>query len=1329
MALAKRIIASSITVLAFVAAFAFALCACPLGAYADEDKAATSADAGSVGSGLQGSWADWRPNPGDTIDVSKAYWNTTIHIEKAGVYRLVGQSENVRVLISAPQGQTITVKLADGLNIDPSITSNIGVRTAAIEIAENKGSTVKLVSEAGSSSYFGSYLLCPAIRKDGTQTKLVFETEDPANPGSIAANASYSSGSAGIGSVFVLSYIATGTTGNIEINSGRVVAKGGNGGAGIGGGCRGNAQNITINGGIVEAEGVDGGAGIGGGYGRNGKDITINGGDVFAISTDGNGAGIGGGEAETVLTSCLSRGENIRINGGNVTAQATGDKGAGIGSGGLGLAQGIYISGGTVNAESYGDGAGIGSGGGKESGVTDIYISGGDVTAVGGRYVDANNSAGIGGHFYQKNSKTSQMNIVISGGTVNATGEVGIGAIHGHDIVYNNPKTSITISGGTITAKGLGILQDVGYYNSNRGCTTTITGGSLNADRVVNPVDKWGNSVSKTIVAIEGAADGTRITGIDLSGASHADAPYGTNDVRTIDNEVYPWICSDNSVTSAVDSNGAIYTGKANVGFNGVLHAVPNVVFNANVSGGSNGSAYVRSYTTSLSNIVTPTGPDHWTIIGYGTTADPNAAAAKLVVNADGSLIRSVEGYTDDNGRWIHQMDSSGKVILYAWWHEPAYTIAFDANVPAMASTQVSGSMDTVTAKIGQSVVLQTCGFDLPGYKFTGWNTKADGTGGAYADASTVLNLSQDDGTTATLYAQWEPLSYDIVMKAENQEETISATFDESVELRWPSSSLSKSIIGWEGYGLGSFYADGSTVTNLCGLSQDGTLVNDEVALSAVVADDGTAYLTMTNDGEGVGLSDPLNQITLTDKDGTEFHPDWVTAGAGVYAIVSNASSHSGTTILPDGIYIVSIEGWDTRQATLDIQSGAGILSLEYFTVEVMADDHANAWIDGAGTTSLEHCLEGDVLEIGASIDEGYSFESWTAGGCAPQWQNDNPETANQTITLTGPVALQAHPAANVYQVNFDPNADDATGSMSAQDMVYGEPQNLFANGFSRDGYDFAGWTTTSSWEGTPYADGENVQNLATENGAVVTLYAQWEPHAYYVHFDPNGANTVDASAVLDQKFFRDIPQELLPCMFNLESFHFLGWNTEADGGGTQFADAATVSENLSDIDGGSVTLYAQWERDYYTVLFDANGGTGAMDPQKVEIGMGEPLDTCQFVREGYEFAGWNTAPDGSGADYQSGVALEEDLAAAGGQTTLYAQWNEELESGQVNPDDDPAKNSNLGVDGDSENSDSYSQKKLAETDDGMTGVFFALAMIAVAACVVAVGTWRRARR
>lgn len=1366
MALEKRIIASFITVLALIATLALALCACPPSAHADENESAAS--------GLQGAWHTWRPNPGDTIDISGASANTTIQIDKAGEYRLTGKSTNVRVVINPSEGQTITVKLANGLNIDPSITSNVGVRTAAIEIGESKGATVKLVSEPGAETYFGSYLLCPAIRKEGTQTKLVLETEDPSNPGTIEAHASPSSNSAGIGSVYVLQPIPSrlGVTGNIEINSGYVVADGGSDAAGIGGGARQAAKGITINGGRVEATGLDGGAGIGGGLSCSGKNITINGGTVNAVSGGtgdlaGTGAGIGGGYKDSTYAEDDPCSENIRINGGDVTAISLGD-GSGNGGSGIGAGQGawarsIYITGGTVSAQGAGRGSGIGAGG--DSSATDIYISGGNVLAIGGTFEDfgePRSSAGIGGNFWWKytgvGKRTSYpMNIVISGGVVNAIGAVGIGSSVNWDAYWDGldptwdgkySDTKVTISGGTVTASSTLSSPGtaIGNVNDMGNCTTTITGGSVqatvlangstSAGKVSGAVNKWGEAVSKTTVTINGATNNTRITDLDQMGTAHADTPYGMKDVYTSGNRLYPWIHSGNSVTSAVDSSDAIYTGKVAAGESGTLSNGPNVVLRANgtssAAGYTDGTAYARSYATSLSNIVQPTAPGKLILAGYGTAADPTAADAKLVANADGSLMRSVEGYTDDNGRWIHQMDSSGKATLYAWWDEPAYTIAFDANVPATASTQVSGSMDAVTAKIGQSVVLQACGFSLPGYQFAGWNTKADGTGDAYRNASTVLNLSQDDGTTATLYAQWEPLSYDIVMKAENQEETISAPFDEPVELKWPGSSLGKTIVGWEGYGFGSFYADGSKVTNICGLNPDGTLANHSVALNAVVADDGMAYLTITNDGEGVALSDPSSQITLTDKTGTEFQPNWARVEDGVYATEPNASSQPDTALLPNGTYAVSIEGWDTRQATIAIQNGAGMLALEYFTVTVASDDHAQAWIadpsSGDPVQSVGKRLAGDTVEIGASVESGYSFESWTAGGIEPAvW---DPSTANQTITLTGPVALQAHPAANVYQVKFCPNADDATGSMSAQDMVYGEPQNLFANGFSRDGYDFAGWTTTLSWEGTLYADGENVQDLATKNGAAVTLYAQWNPHAYYVHFDPNGADTVDTSVTLDQKFFHGISQELLPCEFNLEGFHFLGWNTEADGSGTQFADKATVSENLSDIDGGSVTLYAQWERDYYTVLFDANGGTGAMDPQKVEIGMGEPLDTCQFVREGYEFAGWNTAPDGSGADYQSGVALEEDLAAAGGQVTLYAQWNEEPESGQINPDDDPNGNPNGNASQDQDElAASQAQEKLAQTGDSATGVFSALAALAVAACVAAAGAWRRARR
>lgn len=1336
MALAKRIIAAPFIALALIATLALALCAYPPSAHADEGgEAAASADAGSVGEGLQGAWHTWHPNPGDTVDVSNASWNTTVQINKAGEYRLTGKSTNVRVVIKPSEGQAITVKLADGLNIDPSITSNIGVRTSAIEIGESKDATVKLVSEAGAQTYFGSYLLCPAIRKDGTSTKLVFETEDPGNPGTIAANASYSSCSAGIGSVYVLSYGSSGTTGNIEINSGRVVAKGGNGGAGIGGGCRGSAQNITINGGTVEAEGFNGGAGIGGGYGRNGKDITINSGDILAVSVDG-GAAIGGGKADTVLSSSLSRGENIRINGGDVTARADGDQGAGIGAGGQGLAQGIRISGGKVDAEASGAGAGIGAGGGKESGATDIYISGGDITAKGGVYAESNISAGIGGNFYQgrddKGAVKPQMNIVISGGIVNATGQIGIGAIHSGDAVYGNVKTNITISGGTITAKGLGLgnFPDIGYYN-NKGCTTTISGGSVNAERVVKPVDKWGKTVGKTTVAIGGAADGTPVASIDLSGSFHADVPYGTNDVHTIGNLIYPWINSNNSVTSATDSSGAIYTGKVSAGGYGTLRARPNIALDANAPSGStgytNGSAYVRSYATLLSSVGAPTAPGKLVLIGYGTTADPNAEGAKLVADAGGSLVRSVDGYTDENGRWVHQMDPSGKATLYAWWHEPAYTVAFDANVPSTASTQVTGSMDSATAKVGETITLEKCGFSLPGYSFTGWSTAADGSGKIYADGAQVSNLSEDDGATVTLYAQWEPLAYKIELTVDDgqggwQTQEVSTSFDKAVELEWSGAIPdNRKIVGWSGLGFGSFYAYGSKIANLCRLDQDGTLLNTTVSLNAVLADDGVAYLTITNNGAGVTLDDP-SKITLAEKDGAaSYTPFTKTVGNGVYSTDPNAASQPGSATLPDGTYTVSIEGWDTRGATIEIANGAGMLSLEYFTVEVLADDHASAWIDSAGTASIEHCLAGDALEIGASTDVGYAFESWTAGGVTPDWQSNDPTLASQAITLNGSVVLQAHAAASVYTVAFDANANDAAGIMENQDMVYGEPQNLFANGFSRDGYDFAGWTTTPEWTGTLYADCQSVQDLAADNGVTVTLYAQWSPHAYYVHFDPNGANTVDADEVLDQKLFHDQSQDLLPCMFELDGFHFTGWNTEADGSGTQFADGATVAENLADENGGSVTLYAQWERDCYTVVFDPNGGTGEMEPQRVEIGLGEPLDDCQFTREGYEFIGWNTAPGGSGASYQPGATLEEDLAEAGGTVTLYAQW-EETPKPDPEPEPEPV-NPNDGSD------DNASQKKLAGTGDEAAGAVVAHAAIALAACVTVAGAWRRTRR
>ena len=73
------------------------------------------------------------------------------------------------------------------------------------------------------------------------------------------------------------------------------------------------------------------------------------------------------------------------------------------------------------------------------------------------------------------------------------------------------------------------------------------------------------------------------------------------------------------------------------------------------------------------------------------------------------------------------------------------YTVTFDANGG-------KGSMETQSFNYGADVTLTENTFTCENYKFTGWNTKADGTGTTYTDGDTISNLTEN----ITLYAQWQ---------------------------------------------------------------------------------------------------------------------------------------------------------------------------------------------------------------------------------------------------------------------------------------------------------------------------------------------------------------------------------------------------------------------------------------------------------------------------------------------------------------------------------------------------------------------------------------------
>ena len=51
------------------------------------------------------------------------------------------------------------------------------------------------------------------------------------------------------------------------------------------------------------------------------------------------------------------------------------------------------------------------------------------------------------------------------------------------------------------------------------------------------------------------------------------------------------------------------------------------------------------------------------------------------------------------------------------------------------------------------------------------------------------------------------------------------------------------------------------------------------------------------------------------------------------------------------------------------------------------------------------------------------------------------------------------------------------------------------------------------------------------------------------------------------------------------------------------------------------------------------------------------PMVTSAFEREGYSFAGWNTAADGTGTAYADGAEVSNLTAEDRATVTLYAQW------------------------------------------------------------------------
>ena len=76
-----------------------------------------------------------------------------------------------------------------------------------------------------------------------------------------------------------------------------------------------------------------------------------------------------------------------------------------------------------------------------------------------------------------------------------------------------------------------------------------------------------------------------------------------------------------------------------------------------------------------------------------------------------------------------------------------------------------------------------------------------------------------------------------------------------------------------------------------------------------------------------------------------------------------------------------------------------------------------------------------------------------------------------------------------------------------------------------------------------------------------------------------------------------------------------------------------------------------------YTIVFDANGGTGTMENMELTYGQSVLLNPNEFTKTNNVFSKWNTESDGSGTDFYNLEEISNLTSVNEAVITLYAQW------------------------------------------------------------------------
>lgn len=302
----------------------------------------------------------------------------------------------------------------------------------------------------------------------------------------------------------------------------------------------------------------------------------------------------------------------------------------------------------------------------------------------------------------------------------------------------------------------------------------------------------------------------------------------------------------------------------------------------------------------------------------------------------------------------------------------------------------------------------------------------------------------------------------------------------------------------------------------------------------------------------------------------------------------------------------------------------------------------------GSGAPSSQTKTHGTNLTLSSTkpTRTGYTFLGWSTSSTATSatWK------AGGTYSTEASNTLYAVWQINSYTCTIKPNGGsyiNSSGNKSTADDSYtfkgnhtyapitatstttgvtspssdtGIVARYYITKPTRTGYTFSSWSASpTSVTITSYTFGAGAMYSSKGNPQCsFTATAQWTANTYTVSYNGNG-NTGGSTDSSSHTY--DTAKTLTTNGFTRTGYSFSGWNTKSDGSGTAYTDGQSVS-NLTSTNGGTVTLYAQWTINSYTLTVNKGNNISSVSGGGTK-NYNASCSISATPNTGYKFINW----------------------------------------------------------------------------------------------------------